>query len=267
MFATFLAQLPAKHTGGVLVVKQGDEKRVISHTSKSAEAVFTTAFFCDCEHTLLPITSGYRLALVYNMVRVRNKAVAVDPSGSVDITDADKGDTLKTAIRMWTDDDSSPAKFVWRLGHKQTKATLSFDSLRPGDQQIVKRLCNLKEDDGVTPLLNVALALTEHRSDPFYDDESVPKEKGRFYVTAKHTVQGTPVEKVMLISPCEILDMSKFFRHYKYEEEDTGNDGFEPMYVYRDTSVVFWPRRKTPQILAEPSIGEFAGALAKSCWK
>ena len=72
MFATLVILLPAEYTGGNLVVQhQGSTMRFYGSAVSSAKnAIYYTAFYCDCEHELEPITSGLRLTLVYNLVTV-----------------------------------------------------------------------------------------------------------------------------------------------------------------------------------------------------
>lgn len=69
MFATLVIVLPSLGKGGELVVRhQGREVRYELATDDPGEAAFA-AFYADCVHEVLPITSGHRLTLVYNLVR------------------------------------------------------------------------------------------------------------------------------------------------------------------------------------------------------
>ncbi|KAJ3374054.1 hypothetical protein GGF31_008270 [Allomyces arbusculus] len=75
MFATVMLQLPSVHEGGELVVyrdKSSDAAESITHDFGRAEgmapfAVHYAVHYADAEHELKPITSGYRLALVYSL--------------------------------------------------------------------------------------------------------------------------------------------------------------------------------------------------------
>ncbi|ORZ39576.1 hypothetical protein BCR44DRAFT_101519, partial [Catenaria anguillulae PL171] len=71
MFATLVIQLPSAHQGGELVVYQPDGTAV-THDFGAADG--TSAFahhyalhYADAEHELKPVTSGYRVALVYSI--------------------------------------------------------------------------------------------------------------------------------------------------------------------------------------------------------
>src|SRR2546427_5644803 len=68
MFATLILVLPSLSTGGELVVRHRDQEvRLDLGCQEPSEAAFA-AFYADCVHEGLPITSGCRLALVYNLL-------------------------------------------------------------------------------------------------------------------------------------------------------------------------------------------------------
>ncbi|KNE71836.1 hypothetical protein AMAG_16268 [Allomyces macrogynus ATCC 38327] len=75
MFATVVLQLPSVHEGGELVVYRdtsSDAAESITHDFGRAEgmapfAVHYAVHYADAEHELKPVTSGYRLALVYSL--------------------------------------------------------------------------------------------------------------------------------------------------------------------------------------------------------
>ncbi|KAF8341302.1 uncharacterized protein EI90DRAFT_3033424, partial [Cantharellus anzutake] len=75
MFGTLLINLPVKHEGGQLVIKapmakssDTDPKRD-EYTTKwgSGTDLEWVAFFSDCEHEVLPVTSGNRVTLTFTL--------------------------------------------------------------------------------------------------------------------------------------------------------------------------------------------------------
>src|SRR4051794_11709545 len=69
MFGTLVVVLPSSSAGGELVVRhKGREIQLDLCGDDPAEATFA-AFYADCVHEVLPVTRGYRLTLVYNLVR------------------------------------------------------------------------------------------------------------------------------------------------------------------------------------------------------
>lgn len=67
MFGSLVVTLPSTFAGGELIVHhQGMSKQfTVDNPSFSMSYV---AFFADCKHEIMPVRSGYRLALVYNLV-------------------------------------------------------------------------------------------------------------------------------------------------------------------------------------------------------
>ncbi len=69
MFATLIVVLPSNYTGGELLVRhQGREVRFDLRSPDPSQAAFA-AFYADCLHEVLSVTSGCRLALIYILSR------------------------------------------------------------------------------------------------------------------------------------------------------------------------------------------------------
>ena len=67
MFATMVLVLPSAHGGGELVVRHaGREVTLDLHPEDPSEIGFA-AFYADCVHEVRPVTTGFRLTLVYNL--------------------------------------------------------------------------------------------------------------------------------------------------------------------------------------------------------
>lgn len=73
MFGTLIIALPSKHTGGELEVRfDGKEESIrFDNCSDNFEIPFA-AFYADCDHEVKPLTDGYRVCLVYNLVQVKS---------------------------------------------------------------------------------------------------------------------------------------------------------------------------------------------------
>ena len=67
----------------------------------SAFNFYFAAFYCDCEHEVLPVTDGYRVNLVYNVVYT-GKGIPPSISGlNTNIQD------LSFLVKQWEKDESS----------------------------------------------------------------------------------------------------------------------------------------------------------------
>ncbi|PSC70164.1 type IIB DNA topoisomerase [Micractinium conductrix] len=68
MFGTLCIMLPSAYKGGQLLVSLGNDSQTIDLAARSAKTSCFAAFYADCQHEVLPVTSGHRLCLVYNLV-------------------------------------------------------------------------------------------------------------------------------------------------------------------------------------------------------
>lgn len=77
--------LPLAHEGGQLQVRHTGREFTFDWGS-CTDAISWAAFYSDCEHEVLEVTSGHRITLTYNLYAVRgNGTLAGVPSPSLDI--------------------------------------------------------------------------------------------------------------------------------------------------------------------------------------
>ena len=84
MFASLVVVLPTVHDGGSLIIRHnGKEWTFDSSKAVNSEptphAAFV-AFFSDVEHEVMPVSSGYRVTLTYNLY-LKKKTTANRPAG------------------------------------------------------------------------------------------------------------------------------------------------------------------------------------------
>lgn len=141
MFATLVVVLPSLWTGGDLVVRHASATRRFGPELDSAFSTRYIAFFADCEHEVTPVTSGYSLALVYNLT-VKGARLPVTPSLAGSAVDAIcAGLTAWAAhIRAATENPDGdgigppPKHLVFLLDHRYTQADLAPSRLKGKDR-------------------------------------------------------------------------------------------------------------------------------------
>ncbi|XP_038068210.1 uncharacterized protein LOC119737727 [Patiria miniata] len=71
MIGTVVVCLPCQHTGGELIVKHKGAKKEFLFANLSADQakVQWAAFYSDCVHEILPVKSGHRITVTYNVIR------------------------------------------------------------------------------------------------------------------------------------------------------------------------------------------------------
>ncbi len=147
MFATLVIVLPSSYSGGELWVRhQQQEAKLDLHCTDPSEIAFA-AFYADCQHEILPITEGCRLALIYNLIRTNKKLPLPTPPNYLH-----EQDKVAILLRQWEaqlnmenpehlqkddeDEELIPEKLVYLLEHAYTQAELSFAALKNADAAI-----------------------------------------------------------------------------------------------------------------------------------
>lgn len=86
MFATLVVQLPSHFVGGAFVVRHhGVERTFVADEGDPAAAhdCHYVAHYADCEHEILPVTAGVRLAAVYSLCWRGDGAPPAPPSADL----------------------------------------------------------------------------------------------------------------------------------------------------------------------------------------
>jgi len=140
MVGSLVVTLPSAHTGGALVVEHAGQ----SATYRPAKDALTfVAFYSDCRHQVKPVTSGYRVALTYNLL------VSGATAGPVEMP-AEMADELMACLnehfsRPAAADYGSgqadpPSRMVYLLDHEYTERGLSWLRLKGSDAPRAARL-------------------------------------------------------------------------------------------------------------------------------
>ncbi|KAF7789415.1 hypothetical protein EIP86_000359 [Pleurotus ostreatoroseus] len=144
IFATIVIVLPSKFTGGSVHVSHGDTSAIYDCGSISDCHTSITACYTDVMREIRPITSGYRLALFYNVIHTTNSP---RPALS-DITKA--LDALRQVLLTWRAGAGLgvPEKILYLLEHTYTGQNLRGSALKDSDTQLVAILYALGQELG-----------------------------------------------------------------------------------------------------------------------
>jgi hypothetical protein len=140
MFGTLVISLPSVHQGGDVVVKHQD----MTKTFKSS--AYPTSFACwysDVDHEVLPVVSGYRWVLTYNLV-----SNSADLRPTID-TQIRPPELLRDTIEEWLSDPLEDRKYrvvYSKLDHKYTQANISLDALKGRDKAQVQALQSISSE-------------------------------------------------------------------------------------------------------------------------
>ncbi|KAK7217820.1 hypothetical protein V2G26_005823 [Clonostachys chloroleuca] len=88
-FGSLVVCLPLEHEGGQLKVRHEGREITYDWGTSSTKPDFATirwaAFYSDCEHEILEVTSGHRLTLTYNLYAMRGTGRLTGVSQTLDI--------------------------------------------------------------------------------------------------------------------------------------------------------------------------------------
>lgn len=277
MFATLIVALPSLHAGGALLVRHGErEQRLELRCTDPSEAAWA-AFYADCVHEVLPVTSGCRLVLVYNLLRKGKGRLPRPPAYERETA------ALGQLLRRWCDgqgpaSEGQPIKLVYPLEHAYTPAELSFAALKGADAAAAGVLAAAARDADCD--LHVALLRIEESGAAEYSGYS----GSRHYRRCRDDDDGSGNE----FEVAEVLDRSLTLSHWsrpdggiavlgslpfsdaevcpgdalidmdpdeQHFEEATGNEGASFERSYQRAALVLWPQSRKLAMLARAGFG------------
>jgi predicted 2-oxoglutarate/Fe(II)-dependent dioxygenase YbiX len=288
MFATLVVALPSQSKGGELVVRHNDrEVRLDLQCDEPSEVAFA-AFYADCVHEVLPVTSGCRATLVFNLMRV-GKGVAIEPPNYA--AETEKVASLLTAWANAKSDERDspdqdgdeaiaalPEKLVYPLEHAYTPAELTFEGMKGGDAAIARLLATAAPQarcDLHLALLTVyesgSAEYTGHENWHYrrgQRDAGKPEARHEFEVidvfdgskslSDWRRPDGVPTTLGKLpitdneVSPTDALDdMDPDEEHF---HEATGNEGASFDRTYARAALVIWPSKRILAVLNQAGL-------------
>ncbi|CAJ1932041.1 unnamed protein product [Cylindrotheca closterium] len=264
-FATMVIQLPSKYTGGCLqICLNGGELKYDRSGAKSDDGFFVTAFFSDCEYELSPVTSGYRLCLVYNLILQDTSWSSDLPFPSAQTVGSTSQALQRLVQRMPTKDSWDPVQ-GYSLKGKYTKTNLHFYNLKGRDLDTVSLLRDAVDENGnklfVAYLMLLEKSVDGQRYSSYdntnWDDES-DGEEFRTHISAVHWIGPNDtmldhfnlpfnINKHLVVDyPDDVFDETPDNKNY---ENCDGNA--DPTLEYWKGVVVFWPLAKNPEVMKQ----------------
>lgn len=270
MFATLVLVLPSVSTGGELVVRHKDREVTLDlQCAEPSEAAFA-AFYADCVHEVRPLISGFRSALVFNLLRGSNGQDLGPPSYEIEQSRA------TALLQEWaagtpSPDDGAPEKLVYPLEHAYTPAELGFDKLKGADAAAAGVLldaaartgCDLHlaqvsiEEGGAAEYAVDFGARRGRRSD---EDQFEAAEVFDRYAylsewrrpdSSPSTLGKLPIDDEDICPPDALEDMEPDEELF---HEATGNEGASFERTYRRAALVLWPRQRMFAVLNQAGL-------------
>lgn len=128
MFGTMVAVLPSQYTGGELVVRfDGMEETADFAKASAAYKISFAAFYADCDHEIKPLTSGYRVCLVYNLIQEKW-------GNSIQHTSLSAYVQQLNALFKKPQQAENIQPYIILLGHQYTPENFSYNALKLNDR-------------------------------------------------------------------------------------------------------------------------------------
>lgn len=149
MFGTLMVILPSFYTGGVVQLSHAGLQKKFDFGGPTLLTNTTyTAWYTDILHSVLPVISGYRLALSYNMIHKSSIAIPRLPNTQSQLEE------LRGVLRTWNrnvDDPDSPSLVGWMLDHEYSEQALNgqkIEALKGADKRRGLALLHLAKELG-----------------------------------------------------------------------------------------------------------------------
>jgi 2OG-Fe(II) oxygenase superfamily len=263
MFGTLVVGLPSTFSGGELLIRfDGVEKSIDFATAGNYKISFA-AFYADCEHEIKPVTKGYRIALVYNLVQsAKNEKAIASPHFQ------GQGEALAQLLR--SDEMSGLVEpFAVLLGHQYTPANFEKSALKLHDRPRAEALLAAAEAAGyfgilglVTHYLSGELVqeYTPRRGRRYWEEEDEDDADGTMGEVYEETLHVTHWDKESDVpglgdwdfEEAQVMTELSLGEGDPIEQESegyTGNAGMTIDYWYHYGAVILWSKNKHEEIL------------------
>lgn len=301
MVATLVIALPAKHEGGELVVRHEGREEIIDFGPKSPFQTQFAAFYADCEHEVRPLTSGFRLALVYNLTLAKSKRAIAAPTSSeriaavAQILEKGKGERGKSGTIADSGDEQATHKLAVLLDHKYSQAGLTYDVLKGIDRAKADVLFAAAREAGWDAYLALVTKWESGSAEPSgdygyrygryrNDEEEEGGENGSQYMMGEVFDEGLtagyfsdadgermdfgeiPLDDDEIVSENPLNESQPDTEDF---EGYTGNAGMTLERWYYRAAVVLWPAEFRFEVLRETGVGAVVGGLEQMVkqWK
>ena len=266
MFATMVLVLPSTHGGGELVVKHaGREAALDLHPEDPSEIGFA-GFYADCVHEVRPVTTGFRLTLVYNLRFVDRSRPLKAPDYRVEQA------RVAEALRNWASAEDEPDKLILPLEHAYTPAELSFGALKGADAGVASVLIKAAAEADCD--LHLALVSIEESGSAEHTGYYGRRRRGRDEEDEEFEVAEVFDRALILSEWLRPDDGEAGFDDIPFAEDElcphdafddlaadeehfheaTGNEGASFERTYRRAGLVLWPAARRLAVLNQAGL-------------
>ena len=166
MIGTLVVTLPSSFTGGELIVGRDEELEAYQGSRGWLSVV---AFYADCRHEVLPVKSGYRITLTYNLLLRGDTSRPEGDAGTIaEVAGLLREHFATPAPRYHGGQPTDvPKRLVYLLDHEYTPRALGWGRLKGADADRVSLLRAAANEAGCETILALADIRTQHSASEF----------------------------------------------------------------------------------------------------
>jgi len=258
MFGTMIVGLPSNYTGGELLIQfEGVTEVADFAQNPNPYRINYAAFYADCDHEVKPLTSGYRVCLVYNLVQEKaSKKISLQSLQSHVTT------LSKTLTKHQSKQDAQPC--IVLLGHQYTPENFSYESLKLNDRVRAEALLQAAKAAGYYAKLCLVTSYLEGTPvyDRYGDEEDENAEMEEVYnksLTIVHWANDEhPALNNVSFEEADLITSFPIDEGEPIVKESTGymgNSGPDLMHWYHFGAVMIW----SPQLNAKLLPSQYTG--------
>ncbi|WP_405087612.1 2OG-Fe(II) oxygenase [Microbispora sp. NBC_01389] len=167
MVGTLVVTLPSDHTGGELVIEHRGQR---AEYRGSKVAVSLVAFYADCHHQVLPVKTGNRITLTYNLLLTGDSGAAAEDALAEEVAAClDEHFATPAVLPYGRGQTDPPTRLAYLLDHEYTERGLSWSRLKGSDAARAALLRAAAERAGCD--MTLALAEIQETWDAYADDD------------------------------------------------------------------------------------------------
>ncbi|KAF9648913.1 hypothetical protein BDM02DRAFT_3128680 [Thelephora ganbajun] len=251
MFASLIIVLPSKFEGGAVHVSHGNDKDVFNISPSSEFATSALAWYTDVTHEVKPVTSGYRLAISYNLV---NTSPGLPPPHLPDMHSAVSA--VEKIFHKWKkggyDEPDFSGTIAYLLDHQYSDAGLEFAALKGKDAILVSNIQGVAEKEGICLRLGLLECEVSGDADVYGSDDGwgpPPRmevvHETEYRIEGLYDLEGDLAEgedPITLNPEFDMIPQDPGFQDEDPDDEEfegyTGNEGAPMKYWYRRSVLV-----------------------------
>jgi hypothetical protein len=249
MFGTLVIGLPSKHTGGELVVRFEGKEEVVDFSAASGDyKISYAAFYADCDHEIKPLTSGYRICLVYNLVQQTSEK-------KIQLTSVETYSEQLAEILLKGQQEDNIEPHIILLGHQYTPENFSAYSLKLNDRLKAETLLRAADKAGAYAKMCLVTSYQTGAAEYDSEDDEEMGEVDDDSLTIEHWLESDlPGLTNIIFEENDLIASFELNEGDPIIKESTGymgNYGPDVMHWYHYGAVVIWSKEINAELLPQ----------------